>query len=144
MNKFIEFINNPPVMEFLITEVLWVLLVCMIIWVRDKRKKNNKVFISGKVSGTDLEETKRKFTSAERVAERYFRIEFGYYPKNVINPTQLGLTNADSWLMCMIVCIWHLLKCNTIFMLSDWKESRGARIEHRIAKFLRYEIIYQK
>lgn len=48
-----------------------------------------------------------------------------------------------SWRTCMIVTVWNLIKCPMVFMLKDWKESRGARIEHRIAKLLFKKIYYQ-
>ncbi len=50
-----------------------------------------------------------------------------------------------SWLRCMVVCLWHLVhKCDAIYMLPDYKESRGARIELRVAKLLKYPIVYDE
>ena len=36
-----------------------------------------------------------------------------------------------------------LLSCCTIFMLDNWRDSRGAKIEHQLAKDLEMKIIYQ-
>ena len=36
-----------------------------------------------------------------------------------------------------------LMKCDAIYMLNDWGQSRGARIEYVIAKELGLEIIYE-
>ena len=99
--------------------------------------KKDRIFISGKVSGTDLEQTRIKFAWAELDLEWNNHIE-------TINPMDFGLTFKDSWLKCMVVSVWKLLKCRSIFMLTDWSKSRGARIEHFIARVLRYHIIYQK
>ena len=48
-----------------------------------------------------------------------------------------------SWSLCMLVCLWHLTGCSYIYMLNNWRDSRGARIEHRWATILRKKIIYQ-
>lgn len=103
----------------------------------------NKIYLSGKISGTDLEKTKIKFSVAHYEINTIYRYTHAYFP-TVINPTKLGLTFKDSWLKCMIICIWHLLKCRSIYMLKDWKDGRGAKIEFWIAVVLNYKIIFQE
>lgn len=44
----------------------------------------------------------------------------------------------------MRVCITHLMECDAIYMLKDWKQSRGARLEHFIALKLGMRIIKEK
>lgn len=44
----------------------------------------------------------------------------------------------------MKVCINALTGCDAIFMLKDWKESKGARFEHQTAEVCGIKIIYQK
>jgi hypothetical protein len=84
-----------------------------------------KVFISGKVSGEDYHKAYRKFANTERELE-----SIGF---KVVNP--MVICNQQwSWLRCMIVCIRHLLSCHCIYQLSNWQQSRGARIENFIAK----------
>ena len=87
-----------------------------------------KVFISGKVSGEDYYVALRKFCDAEKHLEK-----IGY---NVINPMML-CCRQWSWLRCMIVCIRHLLSCHCIYQLSNWQQSRGARIENIVAKLFK-------
>lgn len=36
-----------------------------------------------------------------------------------------------------------LLKCDVIYMLLDWKTSRGARLEHWLAKRYHKQVIYE-
>lgn len=99
--------------------------------------KNKKAvfYISGKITGLNYIRTWYKFLEAE---ESY------NWKGEVINPLKLCKTSW-SWLRCMIVCIWNLLRATDIIMLPDWKESRGARIEHRIAKnILKLTIFYIK
>lgn len=43
----------------------------------------------------------------------------------------------------MAVCLWHLLWCHNVYMLKGWTDSRGAKIEYRIASFLNKNIIFQ-
>lgn len=126
---------------------------------------NNKVFISGKV--TDEPYAALYFTAAE--VNLYSNASscndkaccrncVFYDPKyiivpcrlnglskniKVVNPLDLNL-NGKPWLYCMFVCISKLLLCSTVFMLSNWQQSRGAKIEHRIATILRKNIIYQR
>jgi len=111
--------------------------------------KKDRIFISGKVSGTDLEETKLKFIDAEdyvwdNLTYEKYGTELFFKVQNIINPIKLGLTFNHLWIYCMLVSIYNLLKCQSVYMLKDWKESKGARIEHWIAKKLGFKIYYQK
>lgn len=84
----------------------------------------NIVYLSGKVTGEDFLKTYLKFEKQEKQ----------YYPDRwiVINP--MKICNVKwSWIRCMIVCIWYVFKATDMCMLPDWKESRGAKIEHWIA-----------
>ncbi len=94
-------------------------------------KHNLRIFISGKVSGGEYYTTRRKFSDAEKHLE-----SLGY---QVINPMLL-CEKHWSWLRCMAVCLWHLSKCHGICLLPDWRHSRGARIEYRLACSLKKDI----
>ncbi|HOK13352.1 MAG TPA: DUF4406 domain-containing protein [Candidatus Kapabacteria bacterium] len=93
-----------------------------------------KVYIAGKVSGEDTKECKEKFLQAEFALKRK-----GY---EVVNPTKL-VQSSTEWRQAMIECIRHLVVCDAIYMLNDWKASRGARLEHSIAQDLGLTIMYQ-
>ena len=115
---------------------------------------NNKLFISGCI--TSDPHYAQKFESAEIVARKPYFFDrhgrevykrthrFGY---SVVNPTELYLLDVPlrefPWAICMLVCLWHLAGCSTVYFLRDWKQSRRAQIEHRCAKILRKKIIYQ-
>lgn len=92
-------------------------------------------YISGKITGEDFLKSWFKFVDVENDL-----LAKGY---NVINPMR-KCRSSWSWLLCMIVCIWHLLKSNEIFMIPDWKDSKGARIEHFIAQKINIKITYLK
>lgn len=96
------------------------------------KTKKIKVFISGKVSGMPYMVAYGKFSNAER------RLTTAGY--KVINPCKI-CKEKWSWLRCMIVCLWHLIWCDSIYQLDNWQDSKGARIEYRWAKFLRKEVV---
>lgn len=94
-----------------------------------------RIFISGKITGLGYLVAYHRFASAEKKLSR-----MGY---NVANPMCICNKNW-SWLRCMVVCLWNLLFCPTIYMLDGWEDSRGAKIEHRVARLLGKNITYQK
>ena len=115
---------------------------------------NNKIFISGKITGDP--NYVLKFESAcitvchpdffDRygvdAAQRLGR--FGFKPVDPCDFTFLGHPMAEcSWSICMMVCLWHLTWCSYVYFLNDWKDSRGANMEHRWARLLKKKVIYQ-
>ena len=97
----------------------------------DERKRM-KVFISGKISGIDYYVAYGKFSNAERMLQ-----QMGYA---TVNPMKI-CKKRWSWLRCMAKCLWAILWCDKVYQLSDWQDSKGARIEYRWAKFLRKRIL---
>lgn len=94
-----------------------------------------KVFISGKVSGLPYEEAWMNFQMAE---ERL--IEDGY---DVVNPLRNGLDPEDPWEAHMKKDIEMLMGCDAIYMMGNWIESRGAKIEIALAFAFGYQIMNQ-
>lgn len=93
---------------------------------------NRYVFISGRVSGIKYENAKKNFRKAEKLIESQ-----GFNP---VNPLKL-CKREWSWLRCMIVCLWYLAKCDNVYFMRNYKKSRGARIEYKVAKWLGKTII---
>lgn len=93
-----------------------------------------KIFISGKISGLNYHYAFQRFQAAEK---RLTQLGF-----TVVNPMKRCKPHW-SWLRCMAVCLWHLIRCTDIYMLDNWKYSRGARIEYWVALKLNKNIIYQ-
>ena len=94
-----------------------------------------KIYISGKISGTDLTETRKRFAAVAKAMKR-----LGVEP---INPLENGLSEHDSWESHIIKDIATLLQCKAIYMLQDWQDSKGARIEHYIAIEIGIPITYE-
>jgi hypothetical protein len=95
-----------------------------------------KVYISGKITGLCLEQARSNFADAELQL-----LCQGYEP---VNPMTLPHNHAGEWEDYMALDIAELTKCDAIYMLPDWQESNGARLELKIAKHLNKQIIYDK
>ena len=94
-----------------------------------------KIYISGKISGTDLTETRARFAAVATAMKR-----LGYEP---VNPLENELSEYDTWEAHIVKDIAALLQCKTIYMLQGWQESKGARIEHYIAIEIGLPIMYE-
>ncbi len=94
-----------------------------------------RMYISGRISGLPLEEAQLEFDRAEGVLEA-----LGY---EVLNPIWgNGLDHSASWNDHMVADIKMLLSADSVFMLPGWASSKGARIEHEIARELEKPIYY--
>ena len=95
-----------------------------------------KIYISGKITGLQPQIAEQHFAKAESHI-----INSGHIPVNPLNilPFQEHLT----WQDYMRADIEALKTCDVIYMLTNYLDSTGAKIELQIAKFLGLEIIYQ-
>jgi hypothetical protein len=94
-----------------------------------------KIYISGRITGLDPDVVKQNFAyGCELVSKN------GFKP---VNPLKNGLLYNSDWKDHLLKDIEMILDCDGIFMLSDWKESKGARIEHFIAKEIGLFVTYQ-
>ncbi len=100
-------------------------------------KGKRKCYNSGKISGLPYLVAYNNFKSADKeIAARGFES---------VNPMEeKWLRPSAPWIFHMIVDIWHLLWCSTVYFQKNWSESRGAQIEFYIALNLNKEIIMQK
>ena len=107
-----------------------------------------KIFISGKITGDPIEQCLQKFASAEWSISRKMKLatkpQMDSGHDCTISPLYLpgiyfGIPHADA----MKICMESLKECTHIYMLKDWKESKGATIEHEWAKENGLEIIYE-
>lgn len=84
-----------------------------------------KVYISGKISGLDFEEVKKRFLEAEEFLE-----SLGI---QAVNPLKNGLSVEDTWIKHLCRDIELLYECSHIYMMDGWQESTGACIEYDFA-----------
>ena len=96
-----------------------------------------KIYISGQITGLELEEAKVLFEEAEILL-----LERGYIP---INPMKLNPhTDGKTWKEYMLDDLDALFDCEAIYLLDNWQESKGARIEYQIAKEMDMVILTDK
>ena len=96
-----------------------------------------RIYISGKITGLTYEEAKAKFNNTE-----IYLLAQGW--KDIANPLKCKIFKRnDAWEWQMGSCLMMLMRCEAIYMQNDWKDSKGARIEHAVAKEMEIEIIYQ-
>ena len=88
----------------------------------------NKIYISGKISGLELNEAKENFYSSIReITKRHI---FGI----IINPFNIEpIFGIKNWYCYMISDLFVLKKCSHIAMQKNWIESKGAVIEYFFA-----------
>ena len=93
-----------------------------------------KVYISGRISGLDLATVAKRFYSAQSFIE-----SLGH---EALNPLDNKVKDGATWSEHMVADIEMLLQADAIYMLPDWRDSTGARIEHNIAMETQKSIHY--
>lgn len=97
--------------------------------------ENIKIYIGGKVSGLTPEEFHSKFNSAkDTVKKRYPNAE-------ILVPVDLCDDNWG-WEHCMDVCLDALWTCDVLYLMPDWKDSKGSFIEKKVAEKLGIKVLY--
>lgn len=90
-----------------------------------------KAYIAGKITG--YKNYKAKFQEAVIVLE-----SAGY---KVMNPAVLP--EGFEFEEYMKICFAMIDACCVVYMLDNWKDSRGANLEHLYAEATKKPIIYQ-
>lgn len=95
------------------------------------------IYISGRITGN-----KDYPANFERGKAKL--LQMGYREYQIVSPTEIKpYQGVQEWKSFMIADIMYLVRCKEIFMLKDWKKSKGARIERKIAKMLGLGIRYE-
>jgi len=93
-----------------------------------------RVYISGKITG--LDNHAELFEQAEKRL-----IEQGY---EVINPVKINHAEHDqSWESFMKADLVEMFKCDSIYLLENWRDSKGAVLEWFVAKELKMKVYYE-
>ena len=100
-----------------------------------QKVENMKIYLSGKISGTDLTHTRKRFSDVATTLRA-----LGH---EVTNPLCNGLSETAPWEEHIAKDIINLIDCEGIYMLQGWEDSQGARIEHAIAKELGKVVFYE-
>lgn len=87
----------------------------------------NRIYVAGPMTGhADL-----NYPEFNRAAKQLR--ELGY---TVENPAENPAPPCGSWEGYMRMAIGQLVRCDEVHMLRGWQGSRGARMEHGIAREL--------
>lgn len=60
----------------------------------------------------------------------------------VVNPAEINADPSAGWIECMRNDIRELVTCDAILMLPGWERSKGASLEHHIARQLELRVVY--
>lgn len=94
-----------------------------------------KIYIAGSIT--------KELDNNENYEKSFNDIERALIAKGhaVLNPCKnLGFSRKDY----IFMGIAELSRCDAIYMLSNWRDSEGAIIEHQIAKTTGMEIFYDE
>jgi len=94
-----------------------------------------KIYLSGKITGLPYEEALKKFNLAENIAKTI--------SLEVVNPMTIEHNHDLSWESYMRQGLKAMLDCDSIYMLSNWKDSKGATIERDLAIKLNLSVYYE-
>ena len=97
---------------------------------------NNRMYISGAISGLNFDVVVAKFADAEEKVRQW-----QYEP---VNPINNGIPHESPWQTHMMADLAMLLTCGAIFMLEGWEKSDGATVEHLFAQKMQIPIIYEQ
>lgn len=103
------------------------------------KKLHLKVYVSGKISGLPESEAMDNFIRGKAQLKELFNLRV----KEIVTPFDLPHLHDKRWDSYMREDIVELMSCDAIFMLKDWRSSKGAILEHDIAQRLDFIIIYQ-
>jgi len=91
-----------------------------------------KIYLSGKVTGEEYAQTCLKF--------KKYEVKLQALGHEVVNPLSHIKSTAE-WSDAMKQAIVLMMACDTIFLIEDWINSTGAKIEFELAYKLKYHIL---
>jgi len=94
-----------------------------------------KIYISGKITGIE----DKAFEIFQKADEHLQSMNF-----ETVNPMLLKHNHDKSWESYMKVCLKALIDCDKIYMLLNWRDSKGAMMELEVARKLGISVIFEK
>ena len=95
------------------------------------KSMKKKVYISGRISDLPREQYMTMFCIAEQMLRKK-----GY---EVVNPTRffmckyIWLYRLLGYRLTLLYDLWRLMRCDLIYKLPGWQQSKGANIESCVA-----------
>lgn len=94
-----------------------------------------KIYIAGKISGLNRSNVIQKFEAAQKSLSK-----MGH---QVFIPCVLPAYEEVSHEDYLHICYAIIDVCDAVYMLSDWQQSEGARLEYEYAIEKKKQIIFQ-
>lgn len=99
-----------------------------------------KIYISGKITDLPPAEAKANF----ELAEQEIRAKYGE-DVQISNPIRFSpYVEGKTWKAYMADCVAELETCSHIYMLNNWADSKGAKVEYALAKMNEMTIEFRK
>lgn len=99
--------------------------------------KKKKIYISGAITGLYLPDALKNFENAVKEVE-----QMGH---EAVNPMELVKKQEGwDWNDYMKADIKILIECDGIYMLDNWEDSKGAKVERELAIGLGFIDLYQE
>lgn len=108
---------------------------------------NNKIFISGPITGHhDWRDMFEEAEECVRMASFFDRYGGGVIEGETYEPVSaLSYGRKDvSRRRNMVVSLWNMLWCSTVYFMRGWHMSKGARIEFLVADILGKRMIFEE
>ena len=94
-----------------------------------------KIYIAGKITGFTRADYQAKFLIAQKNLE--------YAGHKVMNPAYVNATDGFEHEDYIHICYAMIDVCDAIYMLKDWQQSKGARMELQYAADWGKGILYE-
>jgi len=105
------------------------------------KQEKKKCYISGKITGLTNEVAIENFREASLHA-RFLGYE-PVNPMNIVSDVEEPKNEKDKWSWCMKADLKEMMDCDAILMQDNWEDSKGAIIEHNLARDLGFIIMYK-
>lgn len=94
-----------------------------------------KIYISGKITGLHPRDYRAKFKKAAKMLR-----EAGH---TVVDPSRMDVYKL-TYAQYMAIDTTLLSFCDAIYMLDNWQDSNGARLEKEYAESLGLKVMYEE
>lgn len=95
-----------------------------------------RIYLSGPISGHDLNERRQTFDAVQQTLEA-----LGH---TVFNPMRNGMPAEASTYQHMHRDITALLQCDAIFMMEGWLHSKGCKLEFDVATAIGIPVFFEE